>query len=452
MRAADKVTSRPATAAGARAPNPRPCRSVRPPPTTRALHSALPRKHEASSPLTSGAGSPRARKAEDVAARAVALREDAAALGGPFVWIGDQKAHSTTARGAEVIEDMSAWAQDGLLPLLKDLDADRGDGRNGPWQPADFLPDPQSPDFIDQVRELRARSAELPAGFLVALVGDTITEEALPTYMNMLNIMDAGCGDATGRDAHGWAQWTRGWTAEENRHGEALNAYLYLGGRVDMPAVERTVQGLISRGMDGKMENNPYLCFVYTSFQERATRVSHGNTARLAKEYGDDALARLCGMVAADEARHEEAYKRIVEQVLLRDPDGAVLAFADMMRKGIVMPAALMDDGVHASGKKGARPGDGLFDDYAEVAQRLGVYTARDYADIVEHLVQRWGIADLSGLSGEAAEAQEYLVGHAEKVRRLADLGERRAQRSREAGRELARKFSWVFGEEISLL
>ena len=66
------------------------------------------------------------------------------------------------------------------------------------------------------------------------------------------------------------------------------------------------------------MENIPYLCFVYTSFQERATRVSHGNTARLAKEHGDGALARLCGLVASDEARHEEAYKRIVGQVMQR--------------------------------------------------------------------------------------------------------------------------------------
>ena len=32
------------------------------------------------------------------------------------------------------------------------------------------------------------------------------------------------------------------WIAEENRHGDVLNKYLYLSGRVDMRAVERTVQ------------------------------------------------------------------------------------------------------------------------------------------------------------------------------------------------------------------
>jgi hypothetical protein len=41
-----------------------------------------------------------------------------------------------------------------------------------------------------------------------------------------------------------------------------------------MHAVEVTIQNLISSGMDPKTENNPYLGFVYTSFQERATKVS----------------------------------------------------------------------------------------------------------------------------------------------------------------------------------
>jgi len=40
-----------------------------------------------------------------------------------------------------------------------------------------------------------------------------------------------------------------------------------------MRAVEVTTQNLISSGMDPKTENNPYLGFTYTSFQERATKV-----------------------------------------------------------------------------------------------------------------------------------------------------------------------------------
>lgn len=57
-----------------------------------------------------------------------------------------------------------------------------------------------------------------------------VTEEALPSYMNMLNLLD-GTQDVTGASDEPWACWTRAWTAEENRHGDLLNKYLYLSGR-----------------------------------------------------------------------------------------------------------------------------------------------------------------------------------------------------------------------------
>jgi hypothetical protein len=57
-----------------------------------------------------------------------------------------------------------------------------------------------------------------------------ITEEALPTYMAMLNTLD-GVRDETGAAPTPWAQWTRLWTAEENRHGDLMSKYIYLTGR-----------------------------------------------------------------------------------------------------------------------------------------------------------------------------------------------------------------------------
>lgn len=58
-----------------------------------------------------------------------------------------------------------------------------------------------------------------------------------------------------------------------------------------------------------------YLCFVYTSFQERATKVSHGGTARIAKQCGNEPLAKLAGLIAADESRHEAAYTRTMDAI-----------------------------------------------------------------------------------------------------------------------------------------
>ena len=55
-----------------------------------------------------------------------------------------------------------------------------------------------------------------------------------------------------------------------------------------------------------------------------------------------------------------------------RDPSGTTLAFADMMKKQIVMPAHMMDDLVH----KG-RTGRNIFQDFSTVAESTGTYTAQ---------------------------------------------------------------------------
>ncbi|XP_010245693.1 PREDICTED: stearoyl-[acyl-carrier-protein] 9-desaturase, chloroplastic isoform X1 [Nelumbo nucifera] len=337
-----------------------------------------------------------------------------------------QVTHSMPPQKVEIFKSLEDWAEQNILVLLKPVEKS--------WQPQDFLPDPASEGFYEQVKELRERSKEIPDDYFVVLVGDMITEEALPTYQTMLNTLD-GVRDETGASLTSWAVWTRAWTAEENRHGDLLNKYLYLTGRVDMKQIEKTIQYLIGSGMDPRTENNPYLGFIYTSFQERATFISHGNTARLAKEHGDLKLAQICGTIAADEKRHETAYTKIVDKLFEIDPDGTVLAFADMMRKKISMPAHLMYDGRD----------DNLFEHFSAVAQRLGVYTAKDYADILEFLVGRWNVEKLTGLSGEGKKAQDYVCGLAPRIRRLEERAQGRVKQAQTI------PFSWIFDREVIL-
>lgn len=136
---------------------------------------------------------------------------------------------------------MENWAQENLLSYLKPVETS--------WQPQDLLPQTNDEDqFYEQVKELRDRTREIPDDYFVVLVGDMITEEALPTYQTTLNTLD-GVKDETGGSLTPWAVWVRAWTAEENRHGDLLNKYLYLSGRVDMQHVERTIQYLIGSGM-----------------------------------------------------------------------------------------------------------------------------------------------------------------------------------------------------------
>ncbi|XP_031504399.1 stearoyl-[acyl-carrier-protein] 9-desaturase, chloroplastic-like [Nymphaea colorata] len=335
--------------------------------------------------------------------------------------------HSMAQEKLEIFRSLDSWAEHNILPLLKPVEAS--------WQPSDFLPDFSSNSGHEQVKELQKRAKEIPDDCLICLVGDMITEEALPTYQTFINGLD-GVSDETGVSQSSWALWSRAWTAEENRHGDLLNKYLMYTGRVDMKQVEKTIQYLIGSGMDVQTENNPYLGFIYTSFQERATFISHGNTAALARKHGDLDLAVICGTIAADEKRHETAYTKIIKKLFEIDPNGAVEAFALMMRKRISMPAHLMYDGRDNK----------LFQHFSTVAQRLGVYTAKDYANIVEHLVKRWDVEKLSGLSSKGQEAQDYVCSLAPRFWRLAERAQERANKSRKHV-----PFSWIFNRQILL-
>ncbi len=188
-----------------------------------------------------------------------------------------------------------------------------------------------------------------------------------------------------------------------------------------------------------------------------------------------------------------------------------MLAFADMMKKGIVMPAHFVDDGVHSTNNNGAN----LFVDYATVADNIGVYTTTDYANIVDHLVsvvlfgcvamslrmgdradskhlqllacertvssvscglplywaslvsetdaclcwydcvcsqvRRWRVVEIQGLSGEAAAAQEYLCQHANRIRRLANIQAERRLRDRKRGKTRISSFDWLWGRQVNL-
>jgi acyl-[acyl-carrier-protein] desaturase len=88
--------------------------------------------------------------------------------------------------------------------------------------------------------------------------------------------------------------------------------------------------------------SDPYRNFVYTSFQEMATNISHRRVATIAKQEGSNILSKLCGLVAADEARHAKAYKTFVSKIFEIDSNEMMLAFEDMMRQKIAMPALIL--------------------------------------------------------------------------------------------------------------
>jgi acyl-[acyl-carrier-protein] desaturase len=277
------------------------------------------------------------------------------------------------------------------------------------WQPTDYLPDLAAEDWVDQVKAFRGPAMNLSDELLVVLVGDMVTEEALPNYAITLNHM---VRDEEGDSDRPWALWMRGWVSEENRHGDLLNAYLRLTGRVDMRSIEVTVQRLINDGFNPRSYPDPYCGLIYTSFQERATKISHMNVGRFAAKAGDERLGNT----------------RMMGEVFLRDPATSIILFRRMLRQVITMPGRLMDDGQD----------EDLFEHFATVAQRMGVYTVVDYAAIIRHLVATWKIGTLA-VSGKAAACQDAVCGMAERVESMA------AQVAEEMAKRPATKFSWIY-------
>ena len=180
-----------------------------------------------------------------------------------------------------------------------------------------------------------------------------------------------------------------------------------------MREIEITTQHLISDGFDIGTDRDPYKNFVYTTFQELATNISHKRVGKLAKQKGNALLGKMCNIIAGDEMRHHLAYREFVNTIFGQDANGMMVAFADMMKKKIVMPAHFLRE----SGEEISS----AFELFSNCAQRLGVYTAQDYVDILRKLNDYWDIGNISSLSEQAEKARDYLMKLPDRLQRISE-------------------------------
>jgi acyl-[acyl-carrier-protein] desaturase len=94
------------------------------------------------------------------------------------------------------------------------------------------------------------------------------------------------------------------------------------------------------------------------------------------------------------------------------------------------MPAVMMTDGHDPD----------LFEHFSITAQKLGVYTAVDYANILDHLVEIWDIEHIGGLSGEGARYQEKLCKLGPRYLKLAEMSLDRVKKMPKT------PYSWIHG------
>ncbi len=208
---------------------------------------------------------------------------------------------------------------------------------------------------------------------------------------------------------------------------DLLDKYLFLCGRVDMREMEVTTQHLINDGFDIGTGRHHYNNFIYTSFQELATNISHRRVATLVKKTGNTLLAKINGIIAADEARHASAYSDFVKRIFELDPSQMMTSFEEMMRRKIVMPA-------HFMRQSGDKVGE-LWSHFSDAAQRTKVYTAQDYITILSSLIKDWNIDKITDLNEFGEKARDYLMALPGRLQRITD-------RMQEPEKEF--QFKWI--------
>ena len=77
------------------------------------------------------------------------------------------------------------------------------------------------------------------------------------------------------------------------------------------------------------------------------------------------------------------------------------------------------------------------FGHFTDAAQRLGIYTAIDYVDILKELIEDWHIASVTDLGETGEKARDYIMNLPDRLLRVAE---------RMKNPMLEYKFSWING------
>jgi acyl-[acyl-carrier-protein] desaturase len=105
---------------------------------------------------------------------------------GPVI-VNGQVLHSATKEQLDVVANMDKYAEEHVLPILKPTEKC--------WQPQDFLPDPESPDFADAVRGRKEAGAGLAGPGSLAVASGERAGGVLRAHLDWA--VGAGCGAST---------------------------------------------------------------------------------------------------------------------------------------------------------------------------------------------------------------------------------------------------------------
>jgi acyl-[acyl-carrier-protein] desaturase len=302
------------------------------------------------------------------------------------------------------IEDQALLSE--LQPTMETL-LDRHLAASKEWFPHEFVPWGRGRDF-EEGETFDPSEFPLPDGVRSALFVNLLTEDNLPYYSRTIERVFY---------EEAWREWTRRWTAEEQRHSIVIRDYLTVVRAIDPVALERARMSQVSGGVVPEPQSVAD-ALVYLTFQELATLVAHRNTGRALE---DRAGTRMMARVASDEGLHHKFYRDLAAAAI-------ELAPSEMM--------AAIERQVLAF----QMPGIGIaeFNKHARAIAKAGIYDFSLHHDqVLDPVLSRaWAITELTGLDDRAEVARDKVLRHAERV---AAAGRRSmARREEQQAAELA--------------
>ncbi len=251
------------------------------------------------------------------------------------------------------------------------------------WMPTELLPLEFKPDPV-------------PPAITAMLILNLLTEDGLPYFFGLLT-------KHLGSEHAIW-DWTRVWTAEEDRHGRALQIYLDQAlSRDQLIELECMQYDYLKHGFWPDWGSDPVKLLAYVVLQEQATKVSHLGIALAAKDH-DKVLFGLMKKIAAEEAKHHKAYLKMFQAALKEDATHALTALLFVVRNF-------------------AMPGNGIseFSVLSEIQSRSNVFGPPQFAEIVDEVTNKLGLQNLVGLDAVGEKAREEIFASARTLRRLAE-------------------------------
>jgi len=272
-----------------------------------------------------------------------------------------------------------------LTPVAESL-LERHLATSKEWFPHDYVPYSRGRDHV-RGHQWTPDDADLDGHEITpevrsALLVNLLTEDNLPYYFRTVEQMFGTDG--------AWGTWVRRWTAEEGRHSMAIYGYLMTTRAIDPVELERSRMAQVS---GGQTPNPPlHEGFIYLALQELATRISHRNTGAL---LGDPAGYEVMKRVGSDENLHQLFYRDLAAAAIEADPNTMMIAMEKQVRNF-------------------AMPGTGIpdFDRHAALIAKAGIYDLQVHHEqiLVPVVLRQWDAANIGGLTGDGAIAQEKLM------------------------------------------